>query len=650
VIGYVDDNSLNINDNINAYVVVKNVNGSLYKNSEDIAQQNNIEKVNVNFNNNLLRYYGVTGNDYLRLTLFSLAGIILGVIIIGSVALIYNAFAISVSERARHLGMLSSIGATKKQKRNSVFFEGAIIGAISIPIGIIAGLVGIGATFAFINTFLDEALNVTEKLQVVVTPASILVACAISIVTIFISTFIPALKASKISAIDAIRQTHDIKLTRKAVKTSKIIRNIFGLEAEIGLKNVKRNRKRYLATVFSLVISVVLFLSVSYFTENLKKSLSMSQDDIKFDIQMNSEKMDVADYQAYTNLEHITKSSIIQRTQFNAWIDESEISKELRELVKKNSSLLDDGKYRYSVSLNALDEESFQDYAEQVGVNLEDVQNSETPTAIIIDEIKYEDSRVKGKKIVETKSIHTKPGEVIELFKPSFENEESELVTKVVIGALTDQVPMGVSTSSVGSLEVIVSEKTMKQIMNEKTEIVVETSLYMNTSDSMATQEAIEEITDSNVSIYNVSQNRQRTKQLILLMSVFTYGFIALISLISIANIFNTISTSISLRKREFAMLRSVGMTSKGFNKMINYESIFYGFNALMYGLPISVLVMFGIHWSLGYTFEYGFTLPWKSILFVIIIIFIIVSSAMLYSTSKIKKENIIDGLKQENI
>ena len=166
----------------------------------------------------------------------------------------------------------------------------------------------------------------------------------------------------------------------------------------------------------------------------------------------------------------------------------------------------------------------------------------------------------------------------------------------------------------------------------------------------MATQEAIEEITDSNVDVYNVFQRRQQAEQVILLMSVFTYGFIALISLISIANIFNTISTSISLRKREFAMLRSVGMTPKGFNKMIHYESIFYGVNALLYGLPISVLVMFGIHWSVGNTFEYGFTLPWKSILFVIVMIFVIVSSAMLYSLSKIKKENIIDGLKQENI
>src|SRR5690606_29624018 len=268
VIGYVDEQNLSNAVPTDAMVVLNDLNGSLFDDAKNLADALGIEKIN--FNSELLRYYGITANDNLRSTLYSLASIIMAVIIIGSVALIYNAFAISVSERARHLGMLSSVGATKKQKRNSVFFEGAVVGFISIPIGILAGIAGIGITFAYINQFLHGALGVTEKLELVVTPASILLAIGISIVTIFISTYVPAQRASKISAIDAIRQTHDIKLSGKKVKTSKFVRKVFGMEAEIGLKNVKRNKQRYLATLFSLVISIVLFLSVSFFTENLK--------------------------------------------------------------------------------------------------------------------------------------------------------------------------------------------------------------------------------------------------------------------------------------------------------------------------------------------------------------------------------------------
>jgi putative ABC transport system permease protein len=649
VIGYVDEKSLSTNDNVDAFVVLPKVKSSLYKHAEKLADTQGIKTVN--YNSDLLRYYGVTENDQLRTTLFSLAGIIMGVIIIGSVALIYNAFAISVSERARHLGMLSSVGATKKQKRNSVFFEGTVIGAISIPIGILSGLIGIGITFTFINKYLQGALNVSENLELVATPSSLLVACGVSILTIFISTYIPAQKASKISAIDAIRQTHDIKLSGKNVKTSKLVRKVFGMEAEIGLKNVKRNKKRYLATVFSLVISIVLFLTVSYFTDNLKKSLEMSQDDLQYDIQISSSSLDREELADYTKLDHVTKASVIEEAQFEALINMDELPAQLKAQIKENNLTLEDGRYPYYVSLHALDLESFNAYAEQIGVAPKDFIQQEIPSAIVIDKVSYQDYA--SGKFVESKTIETEVGNTIDILSsPSgdveVEQPNREVVSSVKIGALTDQVPMGLYTASLGGLNLIVSEATMDQLGIAPGTMT--TFVYLNSTDPMATQTAIEDKKETNIHVYNVYQRRQQEEQMILLMSVFTYGFITLISLISVANIFNTISTSISLRKREFAMLRSVGMTPKGFNKMIHYESIFYGVKALTYGLPISVLVMLAIHRSIGNTFEYGFSLPWMSILFVIVVIFLIVGSAMLYSISKIKNENIIDSLKQENI
>lgn len=571
---------------------------------------------------------------------------------IGSVALIYNAFAISVSERARHLGMLSSVGATKKQKRNSVFFEGVVIGAISIPIGILSGLIGIGITFTTINTYLQGALRVSEKLQLVVTPASLFVACGISILTIFISTYIPAIKASRVSAIDAIRQTHDIKLSGKSVKTSKLVRKIFGMEVEIGLKNVKRNKKRYLATVFSLVISIVLFLSVSFFTHNIKKSLSMSQYDIQYDIQISSSESNRGALKHYTKLDHVSHSTLIEEAQFEALIGIDELPARLKKQIEENNDILEGGKYLYYVTLHAMDQVSFQEYAKQVGVDAEDFVVQDAPTAIVIDQITYE-VYTPEKKIVKSKSIQSETGNKIDLLTSTFEDLENEqanrkVVSSIQIGALTDQVPMGIQTASLGGLNLIVPEETMEHL--DIAPEALTSYVYLNSTDPLATQTAIEAQNDMNVHVYNVYQQRQQEEQMILLMSVFTYGFIILISFISIANIFNTISTSISMRKREFAMLRSVGMTPKAFNKMIHYESIFYGVKALVYGLPISILVMIAIHRSTSYTFEFGFTLPWMSILIVIVVIFLIVSTAMLYSISKIKNENIIESLKQENI
>ncbi len=646
VIGYVDESALSENRSVDAFVVLSDIKGSLFERAEAFAQTYGIEKVN--FNNELLRFYGVTKNDNLRMTMFSLVSIIMAIIIIGSVALIYNAFAISVSERARHLGMLSSVGATKKQKRNSVFFEGAVIASISIPVGIVAGFAGIGTTFAYINTFLQEALHTTEALEVVVTPSSIITACLISIATIFISTYVPAQRASKVSAIDAIRQTDDIKLTKKAVKTSKLIRKLFGIEAEIGLKNMKRNKKRYVATLLSLIVSIVLFLSVSYFTDSLKKSLELTKDDFQFDIQISSNQLAQEELNAYTKLDYVTSSTVIEEIRLETLVSIKNVAPPLKKQIEENDFALENGVFPYYVVLQSLDEESFHAYAKEIGVNPEEYMVQKSPLAIVVDQISYEDEA--SGKIVQTKAIETKVGDTLDLYmipedNGGHEQIDREFITTVEVGALTDKTPLGTQAALLGGIHIIVPQSTM-----DKLELDGKPFVYLNSSDPLATQAAIESLNDMNVYIYNVYQRRQQEEQMIMIMSIFIYGFITLISFILIANIFNTISTSIGLRKREFAMLRSVGMTPKGFNKMIRYESLFYGLKALGYGLPLSILTMLTIHRSVGYTFDYGFQLPWRAILFVVIMIFVIVGSAMLYSISKMKKENIIESLKQENI
>jgi putative ABC transport system permease protein len=644
IINYIDSHYMQEKDTVDAIVVLKKINKQLFNHAESLSTKLKIAKVN--FNSELLRYYGITDNDNLRSTLFSLVAIIMGVIIIGSVALIYNAFAISVSERARHLGMLSSVGATKKQKRNSVFFEGLIIGLISIPIGIIAGLAGIGITFSLINPIIEGALGATEKLQVVVTFNSILVSAIVSTVTIFISTFSPARKASKVSAIDAIRQTQDIKLSRKTVKTTKFIRRLFGIEAEIGLKNLKRNNKRYKATVFSLVISIVLFMSVSFFTTNLKKSIVLSQDGITFDIngylgnQPNLEKI-----HSIVNLKEVTSFILSKKLYLNAWVDTSLLPEELLEYEDR----IKNGQYPYYIILHGLDDASFQEYVNHIGADKKTFENKVQPTAIVISEVKYQDYD-KGK-FIETESILAKPGDHFELFHTNLDDGSEVLIDEVEIGYLTKQVPMGEYHAAIGGLDVIIPEKTLNKILAEHPmDNNLQVNMYLKTTDPIKTQADIEDLNLNELSIYNVYQRKQEEEQMILFMSVFTYGFIVLITLISVANIFNTISTSISLRKREFAMLRSVGMTPNGFNKMIRFESIFYGLHALFYGLPISLIVMALIYWSMRHTFEYRFAVPWLSLVLVIITIFIVVATAMMYSIHKVRRENIIDALKQENI
>ncbi|WP_334072595.1 ABC transporter permease [Paenibacillus sp. A14] len=649
IISYVNEDIIRGNDRVDASVALQRVNPSLFAHAEELAKQNQIETVQ--YNNELLHYYGLSKSEASYSMMFSLSAILMAVIMIGSVSLIYNAFAISVSERSRHLGMLASVGATKRQKRNSVLFEGIVIGLISIPIGILCGLAGIGITFWFMNTMIEGALWTSEKLRLIVTPLSLLMACLVSMLTIFVSTYLPAIKASKLSAMDAIRQTTDVKLTAKAVKTSKFIRKLFGIEAEIGLKNLKRNKRRYHAVLFSLVISIVLFLTVSFFTAGMTQSLELSREGANYDIEVsysNGKRIDDRLMRSMVSLDGVTDYNVIHELYGNAWVDAAIIADELQEKVKKDKSMLQDGKYPYDIKIHALNDSSLQAYARAVGADYEQLTDPDHPAAIVMDTIQYKD--MDTGKYIQTKAMDTKVGQRIELTNFYKENGEETKADPVIVAALTDQAPMGMNPTGVGGLNMIVSERVMNRLADDEDLDNVSTYLHLKSTEPMRTQQEIEEMHETNLNVYNVYQSRKSEERQILLMSVFSYGFIVLISAIAIANIFNTISTGLSLRKREFAMLKSVGMTPKGFARMMNYESIFYGVKSLLFGLPASFVVMVLIYRAFANKFSYGFTLPWMSILSVIVAVFVIVGSAMVYSGAKIKKENIIDALKQENI
>ncbi|MHB8170093.1 MAG: ABC transporter permease [Thermincolia bacterium] len=505
VISYLDKNELTPSDTVNMSVVWKKVSKKVNKQANELANSIGIAGDSVSYNQNLLRFYGLLG-DKLLLTLYTLAGVVIVLIIVGSVAFIYNSFAISISERSRHLGMLASVGATKKQKRSSVFFEGFMVGIIGIPIGIFFGTLGMGITFMFVQPLLAALTLNGAQLTLVTSPGAILIAGLLSMLTIFISAYIPARRAAKISPVEAIRQSQDIKLTGRALQTSKLTRYIFGFEAELGLKNLKRNSRRYKATIFSLVISIILFLSVSSLSLLSQKSAESVTKSVPYDVSvfvMSSataqEKKDF--YQGITKLEYADKSVIEQRK------PEEPENTEIYLLI-----------------------------------------NSSNPSKLV-------------------KSI----------------------------------------------------EDYQKQ-----------TSI-------------------GRVQIYDVARDTKNSRQFNTFIFVFFYGFVALITAICVANIFNTISTSISLRKHEFAMLKSIGMTPQGFNKMINYESLFYGIKALLYGLPLSFGMMYLIYKILRNSFGFAFAIPWGSVIAAVVVVLAIVSSTMLYASAKIKQANIIDALKGES-
>lgn len=652
VLSYIDADTVTSEEYFDASVIVKHLNNSMFDHAKKLAFEQGISKYD--FNNALLRYYGVIKDDEVRKILFTLSAIIMGIIMIGSISLIYNAFAISVSERSRYLGMLSSVGATKRQKRNSVFFEGAVIGVISIPIGIMAGYVGLGITFLCINPIITGVFGLSVGLRITLSPLALIIAVLVSISTILLSTYIPARRASNIAAIDAIRQTMDVKISRRQVKTSKITRKIFGIEGELGLKNLKRNKGRYRATVFSLIISMVLFLVVTSFTDSLKKSLELTQDGINFDIQtsINCEAESEREHiiEQITAMEDITDYSRIDSLDASTWIKEDKIADYLS---KNKASFIEEGMYPYQVTINVLEDAVMQKYMTQIGLDNKH-SDSASPSTVVINAIQYKDQRTG--KYSEGEAVKLKVGDELELSVFDPEAEKAIDLQSLKVAALTDVMPMGLmSNGDIASFNIIISKDSFDKIMEGKGKDILatrNTQVFFTSGNPLRLQENIEEVQNTvgirKLSINNLYSYRQSEEQIIFLMSIFTNAFIILITAICAANILNTVSTSIALRKREFAMLKSVGITPKGFNRMLNYESIFYGIKALLYGLPISFALMLYIHKVLMSKFNFPFTPPIMSICIAIIAVFILVGTAMLYSSSKVKKDNIIDTLKRE--
>lgn len=635
-----------------AYVNVKKLRHSLFDDLEKLREDLDINAENMGTNTPLLDTYLISVNSGMVAALSGLLTVIIVIIMVGSIVLIYNAFAISVSERSRYLGMLSSVGATKRQKRNSVLFEGLVIGLISIPVGIGAGLLGIGVTLHFISEMLLSA-GFNSEIRLVVTPAIFIIAVAVSLLTIMISAWIPAVRASKITAIDAIRQAKDVKLTKKKIKTNRFVQKLFGYEAEIALKNLKRNKKRYHVTVFSLMISIILFLSVGFFTNTLTKSYELQSDEQNYDISIReyySNDNNLADiYPAIETMEDVEESIMYQNMRFSAVIPEEIAGDTLEGLDDDSIEMYEEGT-GYTLELIGLSSEDWGDYLRENNIP---AASDEQQPAVLVNTVNYMDH---NNKYVETEMLNVHEGDKLPFRQEYYieekddwelsDSEELELI------GLTDNFPMGNFYTSPNTLSVIVNEQTF----NELTENLPDSydrswEVYVTSDDPYGVEEAIEELEPgSSLEISNIYAFQQQDKQITLALSVFIYGFITLITLISIANIFNTVSTSVALRKREFATMKSIGMTPKAFRKMIRFESLFYGIKSLIYGLPISFVVMYWIHLQTRSAFEYRFQIPWVYIGIVILAVFIIVGAAMLYSTSKLKKDNIVETLRQENI
>ena len=637
------------NGNVNLYVMF-NKNKNIIKQSEELAKELNYNG-DINYNSTLLALYGESTYGNVMSSMGGMMIIMLSLVSIGCIIVIYNSFAISVMERKKEFGLLSSIGATKKQIKKSVFYEALVVGVIGIVFGILGAYIGIGTVILIINNLISDMLE--YKLHLVTNPLFIIIPVIFMIIVIGVSAFIPSRRASKVSPIEAIRQNDDIKINKKKIRTSKLVLKLFGIEGEIALKNIKRNKKKYRVTIVSLFISIVLFISFSSYMNYTLNTASSVMGEVPYDYRI-SYFGDDNNKEALDKINEIVKSSDVKEyVSYSVGnlsiIGNYTYSDEYLDFYK--SAYGDDGikalnnlKYQ-NIYILVLDDNSYNKYKKLIGLDKDSV--------ILL-------NRFKGVSYGNNKRVNYDIPVInsgnINIKICNFDDDEENVDTTKYCNKNIDNI--FVTNKSFDLIEEFSYMDDFKLIVNKK--------LYDSISDGGADFTQFNIISDntnnidkltkkldkySNVNYINIKESMKQTNNLILVVKILMYGFISLVTLIGVTSVFNTISTSMALRKREFAVLRSIGLTRGGFNKMLFFESLFFGMKSLIFALPVSIGVTILIHYSLADMVSIStIIIPWKAIIISIVSVFIIVLLTMMYSSSKIKKHNIIEQIREENI
>ena len=555
--------------------------------------------------------------------MIAVAIIVIAIIILTSVYCIKNTFSISLTEKIKMYGMLSSIGATKKQIKKSVIQEGMILSLIGIPVGI---LVGILLVYILVIAVRGALSGILDIVVFKITLLPILISIILGIVTVYLSCLSAARKAKKITPLEAIKSSNDIKIKSKKIKSPKIIKKIFGVGGVIAYKNLKRSKKKYRTTVISIAMSVFVFIASSTLINYAFEAMGGYYKDYDYNIKFSSTSSDGQELEQILNNENFSNYTLLYKT--NSILKITDMSK-LSEFGK--TVFIENDLYKNNeipIEIYGLNSEDFKEYLEKLGVDYDKNKDK----AVLLDYY----SLYKDGKTIKNRLLTYSPNDSI-----SGNVEDKEF--NVSISKITETVPDGLEGTYFYSAVIVLNVDEYGNDFN-----FVPNMLTTNSEEPDDLAKRSQKY--DNMYVTNIASEVRFYDSVRLVVYIFAYGFIGIITLIGVTNIFNTLTSNIDLRQREFAMLKSIGMTKKEFNRMINLETLFYSLKALIFGIVLGLIASFAIYKAFAQSLDYGFKIPMQAILISILFVFVIVFIIMKFAIGKINKQNIIDTIRKENI
>ena len=642
-------------------------------------------KYDIYMNGYLINYECVFPIDGSFKALFTVAAVVALIIILTSVYCIKNSFNISITEKIRQYGMLASVGATRRQIKSSVKTEAAMLGVVGIPVGTMSGILASLILVKVVNALSAGWLNVALSFHTSL-PALIL-AVILSIATIYFSATGSARRAAKVTPLEAIRNTKEIKIKSAKLKTPAIIGRIWGIGGVISYKNIKRNNKKYRTTVTSIVICSVTFIVISYFMSMAFSVVGMSYASADYNIGINMSCKKDIDIEKFSKLLSGIEGAedYLVGAGYDFDVDKPEYTKEYGEYCRQLYDDSEDVSQMFLITV--LDDKSYDKYASDAGIK------NAAAGAILVNKCTFdvynENSSKYAKKEMELYKY--KAGDTIECGYNVYDDASSDdnaveggtesstednsgyvdeetinngvrKTVDVTIAGVTDKVPIGYKGYS--NTLLFMNQKGFESLWadgksgNEFKPGNAIYSAYVVAENADEYQDTLEKETEENpeysqISFYvsNLDKEMRDEKSLFTLLGVFAYGLIVVIALIGITNIINTLSTGMELRSREFATLRSIGMTDKQFVGMVRLESVFISVKALVIGVPLGILISYLLCVMMNRMDDaIIYEPPYKAIILCILVVIMLIYAIMKLSMTKLRHNNIIETIKNENL
>jgi len=580
----------------------------------------------------LMRFASSTMN-----MLYGMAAIAVLIIIIASVFCIRNSFVISLTEKMKLYGRLASVGTTSGQQRKMVYYEAGFLAAVGIPLGILGGILATVVVVKVTGSLMESELGV--KLIFSPSVPAMILATLLALITVYLSAYGSARRAARLTPISAIRSDSTVKIGRRELRCPKIIEKLFGIGGRLAYRNFQRAKVKYRTTVIAIAVSVAVFIGVYSFIGMVSLATDVYYEETPYQILAyiyDHEEDSYEQAEAIAALDGVERAEIRRRNHFTVGPEQKAIpfTQEYLDLFAVNETEEED------IIVAALGEEGYRRYCEELGVDPDTAEDK----AIVIARYEYERSNNAKRYYYEGNIAEYHSGDVID-----FMNKETGDVYEIPVLLQTDKVPMSMSGSVLNQVQLIVSESWWEA--HDPANHAQDIGIYICCQDADALEERIRNDFDlRNFTIYNYDAEYRSSRGMYLAVAIFLYGFIIVVSLIGVTNIFNTVTTNMELRSPEFAMCRSVGMTKGEFRRMIWLEVVFYGGKGLLFGIPLGILISAGFHKAMNAGLETGYKLPAGGILISVAAVFLLLLCIMKYSMNRFHSKNIVETIQNENI